>query len=221
MPFKDFYKQRRMEMKKLFLVSITATLVGCATGTTDYTPPANYKQISNQKILNKSLDKAWKDTVSNLSKDFFVINNLDKSSGLINVSFSGNPEQYIDCGEIYSKVSNAVGTREYRFAGSAQNAYYEVWDKQNINLIQLNRQLALDGRINLILQAKTPNQTLVTANVKYVLNRKIDAVGTVSGRQFIQDSISFTSRDSAVFPGSNTSCKANGKLEQLLLDTIN
>lgn len=207
-------------MRKLCALSLTTIiLAGCATGTTNYTPPADYKQVTNQKIINKSFDRAWKDTVSNLSKDFFVINNLDKNSGLINVSFSGNPENYIDCGTVYSKVSNLRGVREYKFSGAAQNIRYEEWDSSNMNLIIFNRQISLDGRVNLVLSAQGANQTLAIANVKYVLNRKVDSLGTVSGRNFYQDSISFTSKDSATFPGGTT-CTSNGKLEQLLLDTL-
>ena len=62
----------------------------------------NAYNVSNTITVNKSKEEVWKELIPQIGKNFFVINNLDKESGIINISYSGDPERYIDCGEIYS-----------------------------------------------------------------------------------------------------------------------
>jgi hypothetical protein len=68
--------------------------------------------------VERSKDEVWNELVAGLGAQFFVINNMDKASGFINVSYSGDPEKYVDGGELYFQVENLRGPREYRFPGS-------------------------------------------------------------------------------------------------------
>ncbi|MFZ0050306.1 MAG: hypothetical protein WAK96_00895, partial [Desulfobaccales bacterium] len=93
-------------------VTMILILSGCA-GKLDYAAPSPTSTINNSIIVDKSKDEVWKTIVPALGKKFFVINNLDKESGIINVSYKGDPEQYVDCGRITSYVANARGERTY------------------------------------------------------------------------------------------------------------
>jgi hypothetical protein len=97
--------------------------VGCA-GSTDYTRPTTNPQVENSKIINKPREAVWNAAVPALGKQFFVINNLDKASGFINLSYTGNPEAYIDCGRWVSYVKNAAGERTYAFPGASAAQVY-------------------------------------------------------------------------------------------------
>src|SRR5690554_3895515 len=113
-------------MRTVALTALTLTvLTGCA-GKLDYHRPTTPVAMQNEKVIKKSRDQVWDDAVPALGKQFFVINNLDKSSGLINVSYSGDPERYVDCGRINSYVKNARGERTYDFSASSAAQQYEI-----------------------------------------------------------------------------------------------
>ena len=203
------------------LLVLATFLTGCA-GKIDYIRPSVLGKAENSKIVNKSRSAVWDATVPQLGKQFFVINNLDKSSGLINISYTGDPEKYIDCGRIVSYVKNARGERTYDFAAAKQQMSYEVMTS---NLFFLNRQMNLEGRVNLIFEEIGPEQTRVSANTRYVVKRD-QTVRDVEGRSRNgTDSISFNSNSSASFPPGNsageaTTCQPTGLLESEILMNV-
>jgi hypothetical protein len=211
-------------MKKLSLLLSAILLVGCA-GTQSYTPPIGTTAATNEKIVNKPIDKVWKTSVAELGKRFFVINNLDKASGLINVSYSGSPESYVDCGQVTSYVKNARGERTYNFPASRAEMNYEIMNGNGLFLI--HRKMNLEGRINLIFEPIGTSKTKVTANTKYVLTRST-SVTSVAGNGIPSNNsstISFNSGGYASFPpssnGESVKCYSTGQLEQELLGSIN
>ncbi|MFL9665309.1 hypothetical protein WIX39_000065 [Variovorax sp. AB1(2024)] len=197
-----------------------AVIAGCA-GKIDYVRPQAPTAVENTKIINKSRQAVWDAAVPQLGKEFFVINNLDKSSGLINISYSGDPEKYVDCGRIISYVKNARGERTYDFPAAKQQMEYEVMTS---NLFFLSRQMNLDGRVNLIFEEVGPEQTRVSANTRYVL--KLDhTVRDVNGRSVnTSNSIAFNTNTAASFPRPENmeavNCRSTGLLEQDLLSNI-
>ena len=175
----------------------------------------------NSKIIDKPRDAVWNATVPELGKKFFVINNLDKSSGLINVSYTGDPEKYIDCGRITSYVKNAQGERTYDFAGAKAQQNYEVMDPGR-GLFFIDRRMSLEGRVNLVFEEVTPSQTRVTVNTRYVVNRQRIVRSTVNNfPQTLNDSLSLNSGGVASFPtgpdGKTSECAATGALEREVL----
>ena len=76
-------------MKKTLTLILILILGGCATSSINYTPPEITK-IDNQVTIDEDFEIVWDRLVKNLASDFFVINNIEKSSRIINVSFSTN-----------------------------------------------------------------------------------------------------------------------------------
>jgi hypothetical protein len=209
--------------KTITVTILSILLTGCIGGGVNYTPPAALdKPIASTKTVNRPIDSVWKDSVAELGKNFFVINNIDKSSGLINVSYSGDPEKYVDCGFINSSVTNARGKRDYDFNAAKASMTYE--STNGTNLFQTQRTMTLEGRVNLIFQATTPRETTVTANTRYSMTRT--NVTQMLGNPFPQtktESVAFNAGQPGTFPGSGTStvtCRANGDLERTILDSI-
>jgi hypothetical protein len=205
-------------------ILISALLVtGCA-GKTDYVRPTNQALLAaNVKIIDKSREAVWNASVPELGKRYFVINNLDKSSGLINVSYSGDPQKYIDCGRITSYVKNARGERTYDFPGAKAQQSYEIMNQNQLWFLE--RKMSLEGRVNLVFEEITPNQTRVTANTRYVVQRQ--QIVTAAANNLPQtrtDSISFNSGGTADFPpasdGRFSACAATGALESEILSAI-
>ena len=95
---------------KRFIVSLFMTifLSSCATkveriteNVGKYVPPniddTNFK---NSVIINKNFDETWTSVIDFVSDSFFKIENLEKDSGLLTLSFgSKEVENFIDCGD--------------------------------------------------------------------------------------------------------------------------
>lgn len=210
-------------MKNVVPLVALLLLAGCA-GKLDYVRPSTPPGLANNtKIIDKQREAVWNSSVPELGKQFFVINNLDKSSGLINVSYNGDPEKYIDCGRVTSYVKNARGERTYDFPASRANQQYEVMNGNGLFFI--NRKLSLEGRVNLIFEEVNSNQTRVTANTRYVVARQLTVSSATNNiPHSANDSISLNSGGSASFPtnatGQGTECVSTGALEREILSAI-
>src|SRR5262249_7083662 len=106
-------------------MAIGALLLSACGSSLQYTAPNEIAPQANSKTVAKTKDQVWSALVSGLSAQFFVINNIDKESGLINITYSGDPELYIDCGTIAS-TPRGVGTKNSIFPGARRFQVYEV-----------------------------------------------------------------------------------------------
>jgi PBP1b-binding outer membrane lipoprotein LpoB len=205
-------------MKRMLILAVLVILIGGCAGKVEYLQPTQTYKAINSVTINKSKTDVWKQIIPSLSSSFFVINNLDKESGLINVSYSGNPEKYVDCGVIDSYVKNARGERRYNFPASSAYKEYETMQNGQ-NLLFYKRKMNLEGRINIVVQEVSVNSTLVTVNIKYILTKDIFVSNPQNQSQHINDNISFNTNGSASFP-QQTTCYATGVLEQEVLNLI-
>lgn len=212
-------KSQRISSKYFFLFIGMVFLFNACAGKTDYTMPSPPEKPQNTITINLPKDEVWKKIIPEIGKSFFVINNIDKDSGLVNISFSGNPEWYLDCGTVFTQVSNLAGERTYMFPGEKQQQCYEIME--NGKLFQYNRTMDLEGRINLIVEESNPHKTIITINTKYIVRLKsyIADVGTRQASLY-DNSITFNTGGCAQFPMMPTTCCSNGKLEKKLLDII-
>lgn len=209
-------------MRKIIIIAAALGLTGCAAGSLSYAPPGDYGQINNEKTINRPFDSVWASSIPALSKDFFVINNIDKDSGLINLSYSGDPQKYLDCGTVESEVSNAQGKRNYRFDGTSPYQVYEILSRDMI--FRITRRMSLDGRINLIFEPIGEDQTKATANIRYAVTKKVSATPITGGYpSSFEDTVTFNTGSGASFPSKDdegTHCVSTGKLERDILSAI-
>lgn len=198
-------------LKNSVLIVLVVLISGCA-GKLQYTPPGLYNSSTkNSIVVNMSKDDVWAKLVPALGKSFFVINNIDKSSGLINISYSGDPEKYIDCGSIYSYVKNLRGERTYQFPASKGHKIYEAMDKGNY--AQIERKMDLSGRMNIIVEEIEKDKTMISVSTRYIVEKSY----TINGRFSRSDTVSFNTGQSASFP-QGTTCRCNGQFENEVLD---
>ena len=206
---------------KIAITAMLGVLISGCAGRFAYTPPQEPTTIDNHVVINKSREDVWKSSIPQLGKSFFVINNIDQDSGLINISYSGDPESYINCGQIESYVKNARGERIYRFPAARARQKYETMEQGQ--LFMIDRGMSLDGRVNLIFEQLTPKSTRVTANTQYVVEKNT-TLSSLDGRfSTMSDTISFSSGGSSSFPGNAmgaTTCVSNGDLEREILEVI-
>ncbi len=96
-------------MKKFFSTLVmTVLLFSCAVekeilteNVGKYVPPnTDDTNFKNSVITNKSFDETWTSVIDFVNDSFFKIENLEKDSGLVTLSFgSKETENFIDCGE--------------------------------------------------------------------------------------------------------------------------
>lgn len=210
-------------MKFLIAIAALTALAGCA-GKQEYIRPVTAGAIENSKIIDRPRSDVWDKAVPQLGKQFFVINNLDKASGLINLSYSGDPEKYIDCGRVISYVKNAKGERTYNFAGAQAQSEYEIM-VDGATLVFLSRRMDLDGRVNLIFEEIEGQKTKVTANTRYVIKRDFNVRDVHGNTRSLADSVSFNSNGRAQFSErriiEGAECRPTGDLEREILQSVN
>lgn len=207
-------------MKSFFVCAVAISAAGCAS-TTSYMPPLIEPSMAVYSVtVPGSRDDVWAKAVPVLGKRFFIINNMDRSSGFMNVSYSGDPEQYVDCGTIRTGFQNLAGDRVFEFPASRQNQKFQLLHPTQ-GLFDVERSVSLDGRINLVFEDGLAGQTRVTATAKYVLTKTL----RVPARNYsASDTISFNSGGAATFSSADdapgTRCVATGVLEKEVLRAV-
>jgi hypothetical protein len=211
-------------IKLASILAMAAVMHGCASTQQSYTPPQNITPASNTVAINMPLEQAWSRAISGVAREFFSINNMDKSSGFLNINYTGAPDKYIDCGVVRVTQNDVRGTRTFEFAGQAEKAGYETFVYPSV--VQVARTMALDGRVNVLFQKETDTTTRATVTSRYLVRRSMVGRELGSGRLLAQhaDNIAFNSNGGAEFTGETgtgkLTCKATGALEQDILRAI-
>lgn len=204
-------------MKKGLIIGVSIILIGgCATSKVDYSAP-NDEPIQNSIVIDAAFDVVWDRLVKELASDFFVINNIEKSSRIINVSFSSNsPEDFVSCGKTLREFSNARGTQKYEY-DPASSIKYIVTDTKG-TVFYADRVSRLTGRANIYVAPKDSSSTTVSVNVKYVVdvNQALtDVFGKPAGNQQFTFDIS---TKQSFLNSDGVKCIAKGKIEEKILN---
>lgn len=169
-------------MKKLTCLLVLVMLVnGCATvgtNTFNYTKP-QFQKIDNSMIIEEPFEKVWDKLVEKLSQSFFIINNINKDSRIINVSFATNePKQYIDCGDTVRTFEKGKQKETYSYNVAETSQYRTSRGTFGVRLLEdvWKRKTSLEGRINIYVAPIDKNSTKVTVNVRYILTVKASGV---------------------------------------------
>ena len=224
------------------IIGLSFFLAGCAGKTAtynlDYTIPEK-TIINNEVIVTSNYDETWSDLVGEMSKSFYVINNIDKESRLINLSFSitNNISDYVDCG-VSNKSFSLVDVNEnisYKTADKSVNYTYSTRNSAppNTTYFKLFRSPSLEGRANVYV-APQGDSTIVSVNTRYIWDVKIsyeeymymplyNSYNLVRNKQRDTsgnvEPVSFNTNDVGSNDGGVT-CVATGKFEKEILDII-
>lgn len=209
-----------MKIQTLAPVVIGLLISGCASVTSDYSPPAPINTIQTSKVVAGDYDAVWRRLIAAVAQDFFVINNLDKDSGLVNLSFSADrPSDYVDCGRMQVEVDGLPGQPwgdgNFNFSDSARYS-----SALNGTPLKVTRKADLAGRANVVLST-TDGETQATVNVKYALNIGVvvrDYAGRYVGKRDV--TATFSSKKRAFFENSQATCNSKGVVERKLLDMV-
>ena len=155
--------------------------------------------VENSALVPIDFNAAWDQLVKELATRFYVINNIDKESRIINVSFSSTqPEQYLTGGRTTRRATIKGQTEEFKYDPAASSVYKQArrWgDFQNLPVTDtISRSTSVEGRANIYV-APQDASTLITANCRYLLTVRSSGVyeaftafGTLAGRGSIPES---------------------------------
>lgn len=220
-------------------MALLVVLSGCATqgkNTITYTD-GNKPKISNEATVDGTYSAVWDTLVRDLAKSFYVINNIDKESRIINVSFnSSDADEYVDCGRSQRTFTEGDKVERYDYPVAAKSTFKVAADRQEhpafANYAVLTREPILEGRANIYIApvAGDPNRTTISVNSRYVLNIRVrgDAYarhisgGIQSRGRIPEDTFTYTfntggsaSKDGG--GGVTVTCFSKGKLESEVL----
>ena len=163
----------------LCLTLFACLLSSCVTPGTSgyqYREPIGPETVANEAVVKLPFSDTWDLLIGHLAKSFFVINNVEKVSRIINVSFSTDkPEEYVDCGTTERTFQYAKESHTYTYPMAGSNSYKAAgkWGAyQNLPTIgYVNRKTSLEGRINVYVAPKD-NDTIVTVNTRYIFTAR-------------------------------------------------
>ena len=227
---------------RIIIVLASIAFTGCATqgvSTSQYTE-GKRTAIKNEITVSGQYSGVWDALVRDLAKSFYVINNIDKDSRIINVSFSSQkPDDYIDCGRTQRSFREGEHTESFNYAVAARSTFKVAAARQEhpafSNYAVFTREPALEGRANIYVAPSTadPNSTTVSVNTRYILNVKVRGEGFakhISGNVMSRGRIpeetytqTFnTNSSSSTDAGGGVSvvCFATGALEREILDLL-
>ena len=232
----SYKKPSRVGIAKFVLSSVAVfSLASCAKLTTAtafkpemYDEPKNYT-IRNTSTLNMSKDDVWDNLVRTIGGTYYVINNMEKDSGFMNISYSGEPQQYIDCG--YWQIQKSEGKPRVSYDASSKFLTYKIdailrQDGELLTIYGTNnmfREMDLSGRINVLVIEKNNNQVDVTVNVRYVVTNKIERYHTLpmtnqlSESSKDRDTFGFSSKNIGISK-TGIKCRSKGTMEAEILD---
>jgi len=150
-------------MKKQFYIYISfmvlsLLLSSCISSKSIYKPPSQ-ENLQNKYIkeFNRPYNEIWDALINYSASTFFGIDNFEKESGLLTLSFgASNPQDYITGG--YWKTDIVYGVNELHFEGD----YVEY--------LSLYQNGSLVGKMNIVVKKIDDNNTRVVVNARYVFS---------------------------------------------------
>jgi hypothetical protein len=205
---------------RAWTMGLLATLLsGCGSTLYSVTPPGEWKAVQSSMVYPEPRDEVWDRAIQRLARRFFVINNIDRASGLINLSYAGEPQAYVDCGTLSVSSAGVEATAPFPLgAANARYAAYVPAPNGYWYLVTVSRQVELEGRINLVFQQEPAGGTRVTVNSRYILRARW-------GPSFAGSSTTAFNtggRGELLGPPEmpSTTCVATGALETSILEAI-
>lgn len=158
-------------MKKLmYLLTIfvltTILFQGCVSVSAAYTPPIEENTLNKySKIIDKNFDEVWESLINYSASTFFGIENFEKESGLLTLSFgASNPEEFITGG--YWETDVGYGRNQFHFEGDYVE-YLSVYQNGTLN-----------GKMNIFVKKINESSSQVVINARYVFSSGgVDANG--------------------------------------------
>lgn len=144
-------KKNRLFSLILFIVMLTA--IGCVSASYEL-PTHKGSKEKYETIIYAPYDKVWSQLIQYAGQTFFAIDNYEKASGLITLSFgTSNPEKFITGGHWKYKDSRAA--KQIDFSGDY------------VRFASMYNRGELSGRMNIVVSEMNKGKTKIRVNARY------------------------------------------------------
>ena len=219
-------------MKAVHILGVALwALAGCALlddrpqpGPPPVKPPTAYVKPDVDVVSEFERDiwrpkkTVWKKFMLAVSRTNFYIDHVDAANGQMQVHYSGDPKNYVDCGRVVNTVKTPQGDKIYDFAAASPYEQYQVMNKGK--LFQVERRMGLTAAVRMVFDELEPDKTRVAAASAYNLTRDQSVVGATAKPLLLNDTISFNTGETGTFPNAATKCQPTGKLEAELFSLL-
>ncbi|MBI5162625.1 MAG: hypothetical protein HY985_01840 [Magnetospirillum sp.] len=206
------------------IVFVAMATTGCAAKI-GYIPPPAPPSAAGTQTVKLAFDQAWSRLIANSGRTFFVINNIDKSSGFMNLSYTGDPQEFLDCGILNVQSQNIEGNMDGRYPLARERQVIHFHTGLNVDMY-LQHEITVEGRANIVVQRETEQDTRMEATVRYIVRRNARYLSGFSPLPpGISETASFNSGQtgnfSSALDGKQISCVSTGAFERALLSLLN
>ncbi|MBY8976666.1 hypothetical protein KHP62_12655 [Rhodobacteraceae bacterium NNCM2] len=179
----------------LVLAFLAACDPGQVTGPSfGYAPPAPNQDLDNQRVVAASYDATWTGLIDHVSRTNFTIDQFEKQSGLLTMSFGeADISRYVDCG---------------------------TWTKDGVTTpyaARTDQGLGLNGRINVRVQERGPEATDVRVDALYILRNKQGDVWKFTTNERATVNLDGTQASGTV---PTRTCQSTREAERLILNGV-
>lgn len=192
----------RLNVRLLALATLLTT--ACVpTGTYQPPSPIQVDPDSYSTAIHKPFDDVWNSLISYSAKTFFSIDNFERDSGLLTLSFgSSEPSSFIDCGQIDITYFDQQKGQQ-KFTGSY------------VDFLVIYYRGQLTGRMNIRVRSLGTESTEVTVHARYVLSAPPNTWAFNTGgsaTQRVQNPIQGT--------GTDRTCRPTHRAEKEIISGI-
>jgi hypothetical protein len=221
------HRTHARQLRPWIAIFTLAALSACASIDVKpvYQPPQK-QPIPSALAVQMPFDQAWNGFVRNLSTSFFVVNNISKSSRLINISVGrGRANNFVDCGTAKYKVND----KQWTF-NPAKSATYNDSGFRSETVME-HKVTGHGGRMNIFVAPEGPT-TVFEVNTSYAIEMHQSGysavrnlLGQVVSRERLPEAdaaFELTTKSPDTQPLGNVmiTCQATGVWEQLILDLV-
>lgn len=139
-------------IKTIIAISLALTLSSCMTA--NYTKPTHKDTKEQYAItIQKDFDTVWKQLIQYSASTFFAIDNYEKDSGLITLSFGASqPSEFITGGH-WKASSQAIN-----------------FDGDYVDYMTIYNNATLSGKMNIVVTEISNNESSVKVNARYIFS---------------------------------------------------
>lgn len=205
-------------MRRFRFLPLLAAVAGCAAQSSYMAPAQPTAPRQAALTVHQPRDVVWDRIVPALQGNFFIISHMDRASGVIAITYAGDPSRYVDCGQV--TVEDPVSGMT-TFPAAARHASYRVYAFGE-GFHTVVREMNLDARMNIVLAETPALQTQVSMIAHYVLTRTVSKHAS-SGEIRDTASIAMNTGEAAVLGADGgvnrpITCQPTGSFEQEVAD---
>jgi hypothetical protein len=176
----------------------------------EYLPPSGRPAADRSAFVRQQPWLVWGNILDHLQQQGVRVSEADEAVGRIVVTYSGDPEPYVDCGWIVIYEGD-----EFERVPAARSEASFLRRREG-ELVTVERDLALDARMTVEIEP-SGEDAIVRADSTYVLTKIIEA--SEEEEPLHAETIQLASGQSDAFT-SGTRCQPNGELERLVFDAL-